>query len=92
MQSLLSEDKCCYICKTTKGLHKHHIYYGSANRKKSQKWGCFVTLCEAHHNLANEGVHFNPLLDARLKKECQVKFEEKYGHQKFMETFHKNYI
>ena len=71
---------------------EHHIFYGSANRKKSEEYGLKVYLCGPHHNLSNDGVHFNPTLDLLLKKFAQKKFEEKYSHEKFMEVFHKNYL
>jgi hypothetical protein len=44
------------------------------------------------HNLSNYGVHFNKDLDRKLKQETQEKFEELYGHDKFIEVFGRNYI
>ena len=71
MRSVIQSKKECYVCKTIYGLHKHHIIYGIANRKKSEKYGLTVWLCSKHHNMSNEGVHFNKKLDLKLKCACQ---------------------
>lgn len=81
----------CHICGTRLNIHKHEIYYG-AFRKKSIEYGCIVGLCARHHNMSNDGVHFNHELDLKLKKECQRKFEKIHGREKFMEVFKKNYL
>ncbi len=74
-------------------LHKHHIFYGYANRKKSEKWGCWVWLTAEWHNMSNYGVHNgNKRLDLELKQLAQQEFEKRYGHDKFMEEFGKNYL
>ena len=91
MDSIMQNDRECYITGATAGLHKHHIYFGS-RRKSSDKWGCWVWLRADWHNLSNYGVHFNRDLDMRLKRECQERFEELYSHEKFMELFGRNYI
>ena len=92
MESIVQKNKCCFVCGTTQGLHKHHIFYGRANRKLSEKWGCWCWLCGRHHNLSSEGVHFNKPLDLHLKKESQQRFEFLHSHEEFMEIFGKNYI
>ena len=91
-KSIIHDMSSCYVCGTTTNLHTHEVFYGTANRKKSIEWGCYVKLCGKHHNQSNEGVHFNKALDTRLKKEAQKKFEELHGHEKFMEIFRKNYL
>lgn len=87
----MQTNKECYITHDLHNLHKHHIYMG-AFRKKSEQYGCYVYLRADWHNMSSYGVHFNRELDLRLKKECQKKFEERYGHEKFMEVFKKNYL
>ena len=82
----------CFICGTRNNLHIHEIYYGTANRKKSIEYGCYVSLCAYHHNMSDYGVHYNKALDLNLKQECQRRFEEIYDNAKFMETFNKNYL
>lgn len=91
-KSIIQEDTtCCYVCGHP-GAELHHIYHGSANRKKSDKYGCVVGLCKLHHTVSPFGVHFNKNLDDALKRTTQRKFEELYGHDKFMEVFNKNYL
>lgn len=82
----------CYVCGCTTGLHRHHVFEGSANRRKSEMYNMVVDLCSIHHNLSNEGIHFNKELDLKVKREYQARFEEKYGHEKFMEVFKRNYL
>lgn len=93
MESVIQKNKECYICKTTIGLHSHHIFCGTSNRKLSEKYGMKVWLCGHHHNLSNEGVHFNRELDLRLKRIGQVHYEEIYGSREdFIRVFGKNYL
>lgn len=90
-KSIMQDEKACYITGRTTGLHKHHIY-GGANRKNSEKWGCYVYLVPEYHNMSDSGVHFDKKFDSLLKRVCQRKFEELYGHDRFMEVFGKNYL
>lgn len=92
MKSIIQDKRECKVCKTTLNLHKHHIFYGTANRKKSEETGCWCYLCAKHHNMSDEGVHFNKSLDNKLKIEAQKKFEEIHGQEEFMKTFHKSYL
>ena len=82
----------CYICHKKGILHKHEVFIGTANRKKSIEWGMVVALCPEHHNMSNKSVHLNRFVDLELKRDAQRIFEEKYGHDKFMEVFHRNYL
>lgn len=91
--SILQRDMTrCYICNRTGYLHTHHVFYGTANRKKSDQYGCVVALCPKHHNMSNDSVHFNKNLDMMLKARCQKAFEDKYDHETFMKVFNRNYI
>lgn len=82
----------CYVCGTTQNLHIHEVFYGTANRKKSIEYGCYVSLCAYHHNLSNNGVHFNKKLDLKLKQDTQKEFERLYSHEKFMDIFNKSWL
>lgn len=88
MNSVLQSKKECFVCKTTYGLHDHHIVYGTANRKKSEEHGFKVWLCGRHHNLSNDGVHFNRELDLKLKRIAQEKWLAD-GHTK--EEWHREF-
>ena len=91
-KSILQSEKECYITGSTENLHRHHIFFGTANRSKSEVYGCWVWLRADWHNMSDYGVHFNKELDRKLKQECQMKFEQLYGHEKFMNVFGRNYL
>lgn len=88
---ITDEMDCCFICKTTINLHIHHIF-GAFNRKKSTKYGLIVPLCARHHNMSDEGVHFNKKLDIKLKQLAQLKFELNHTREEFIEIFGRNYL
>lgn len=93
--SILQEDfdeRVCYVCKTTQDIHVHEVFFGTGNRQNSIKYGCCVCLCARHHNMSNEGVHFNKALDITLKKRMQKAFEFKYPEMDFIKVFGKNYL
>ena len=90
--SILTDDMHkCYITGSTLNIHIHEVFFG-AFRNKSIKYGCCVPLRADYHNMSSHGVHFDRELDLKLKCECQRKFEEIHGHEKFMEVFKKNYL
>lgn len=84
--------KQCFICQSTINVEKHHIFYGTSNRKNADKYGLTVHLCRFHHRDKKQGVHFDRDLDRELKKLAQKMFERKHGHERFMEVFGKNYL
>lgn len=87
-ESLLSKEEKCYITgRYNCDLVRHEIFFGVANRKLSKKWGCWVYLTPQAH----AQVHADRKTDLKLKAECQKAFETKYGHDKFMATFGRNY-
>lgn len=92
MESIINDKKECYVCKTTQNLHIHHIMFGTANRTLSELYGLKVCLCGKHHNLSNEGVHFDKKLDTHLKQLAQKRFEYIHGHDKWMQVFGRNYL
>lgn len=91
-ESIFQSRKECWVCGTTNNLHLHHIYYGTSNRSISDKNGFTVYLCGYHHNLSNNGVHYNKPLDLKLKRECQAKFEEEHSREEFMNLIGRNYL
>lgn len=82
----------CLICKTYLDIHKHEIFFGTANRKLSIKYGLVVPLCGRHHNMSNEGVHFNRKLDLKLKQQGQKAFEYHYPDLDFIKIFGKSFL
>lgn len=93
-KSLIDNDKHCFICYETENLHKHHCWHGTANRKLAEKYGLWVYLCPYHHNMSDEGVHFNHPFDVMLKKYAQKTWEEnKIGSREdFIKIFGKSYL
>ena len=92
-KSIMQEEKSCYACGLTIGLHRHHIFYGTSNRKQSEKYGCWVYLCPYHHTLSNHAVHVDRAFDLRLKEECQsILIENGWSEEEFIKTFGKNYL
>lgn len=91
MDSILQEEKECYLTGSTTGLHKHHIYAGS-RRSASEKNGFWVWLRWDWHNGASYGVHFNNALDLKLKKECQEQFEKTHSREEFRRLIGKSYL
>lgn len=90
MKSILQKNKECWVCRSPY-VEEHHVIYGTANRKNSEKFGLKIYLCHEHHT-GRTGVHFNKKLDERLKKMAQIEFEKRYSHDKWMEVFKKNYV
>ena len=93
MKSIITDKKECWVCGTTQGLHEHHLYFG-AKRKISEREGLKVWLCGRHHNLSNEGVHFNPELDRELKILGETVWCEKNAKtpEDFIKLMGRNYL
>lgn len=91
-KSIIQEEKECIVCRAKNNLHNHHVMFGTADRKKADMYGLTVWLCVEHHT-GNKGVHNgNVQLDHYLKKLAQIKFEERYSHELWMQTFHRNWL
>ena len=71
-------------------MQEHHCF-GAGNRKLSTKYGLTIPLCMDCHT-GNKGVHNNYQLNLYVKRIAQVKFEKKYGREKFMEVFMKKLV
>ena len=91
--SILQDIKECYVCGSKQNIHMHEVYFGK-NRQISIKDGCCVYLCGRHHNLSNEGVHFNHELDLKLKKAMEMCWLRTYNKRisDFVSRYGKNYI
>lgn len=68
------------------------VFYGTANRKQSEKFGCWIYLCAYHHNMSDDGIHFNKELDTRIKEECQKEFEKNGTREEFRRIFGRSYL
>ena len=92
MKSIIQTERECYVCGTTQDIHEHHIFEGTANRRQSEKYGMKVFLCGRHHNMSNQGIHFNKELDTSVKQMAQEIFEETHTREEFREIFGKSYL
>lgn len=98
MKSFIQKDKECYLCRrfygihNDSGLHKHHVYEGWANRSVSEKMGAWIFLCGRHHNLSDQGIHFNKDIDLEVKKEAQRLYEKNHTREDFMKLIGRNYL
>lgn len=70
----------------------HHVFFGTSNRKLSDKYGLIVPLCHEHHRGSNLSPHFNRQFDLELKKHAQKRFQAVYPDLDFREIFGKNYL
>ena len=77
--SIIQQDKRCYVCGTTQNLHLHHTIFGK-NRKKADEDKLTVYLCYEHHEGTN-GVHGKNghELDMKLKRLSVKVWCEYYG-------------
>lgn len=86
--SIIQDKKQCYVCNTTNNIHIHEVFFGR-NRQKSIEDGCCIYLCGKHHNLSNQGIHFNHKLDIEVKKQMELYWLKHYN--KTTEDFIKRY-
>lgn len=79
-----------YSTTEIKGLEKHHIFGGVANRPKSEQYGLFVWLSEEQHKYLTD----HPLENLKLKKIAQATFMKHYNKtvDEFIEIFGKNWL
>lgn len=95
---LYPQDGECFLCHTSSDIHNHHVYPGNGRREVSEREGCVVQLCAAHHNMSNYGVHFDRRLDAWLRADCQRRWERREGlsgeeaHDAFRKVFGISYL
>lgn len=61
----------CFVCGTDKDIHLHEVFFGSSNRKKSKEDKMLIPLCGIHHNLSSQGIHYNKVLDNKVKKQAE---------------------
>ena len=93
MKSVLQDTKECYICGRTNCLEDHHIFFGTANRKRSEKRGLKVWLCNADHRNGFQAVHRNRETDLHLKEMAQTYYEQNIGtREQFIIEFGKSYL
>ena len=94
MKSIIQNKKECFECMSYSNLEEHHIFFGVANRKLSEKDGLKVWLCHYHHR-GEKGVHGRDghTLDMYLKSIAQIAYMQHYNKTKeeFIQRYGKNY-
>jgi len=91
MHSIMTEDmEHCYICGSGLNIEMHHVFFGTADRKNSDKFGLIVPLCVFHHR-GKAGAHFDRDTDLFLKRRGQSAFCKIYSKELYMEIFGKSY-
>ncbi|MBQ8893396.1 MAG: hypothetical protein IJ043_03200 [Clostridia bacterium] len=89
--------KECWLCGrngTADPLDRHHVF-GSANKKKSERYGCLVDLCHNRcHLYGDYAVHKNAETMLMLHRHFQRKVmkEQNMTEDEFREEFGKSYI
>lgn len=89
MESIMQKDNDCFLCNGP-SHNTHHVIYGTANRKLSDKYGLTVRLCYECHGM----VHEYPLSEQAigLKTAAQVAFIREYPKLDFRKIFGRNYL
>lgn len=91
-QSILVDSmEYCIVCGRP-NPEEHHVFFGTSNRKWSDKYKLVVPLCHIHHRGSDLSPHFNKDFDMKLKQYAQERFQEEYPDLDFMKIFGKNYI
>lgn len=94
IKSIMQDDLMkCWFCGRF-GTEKHHIIFGTANRKISDKYGLIVGLCYQCHRGTN-GVHGRDGMEINkdLKHYAQEAFEKHHGtREDFRRIFGKSYL
>lgn len=87
------KNRTCWACGAY-APEEHHVFYGMANRKMSEKYGLKVHLRSRHHRDNLDGVHGqNKELDHWLKVMGQRVFETHHGtREQFVQIFGRNYL
>lgn len=88
---LVGSMEFCMVCGRP-NPEVHHVFFGTSNRKWSDKYGLVVPLCYEHHRGSDLSPHFNKKFDLELKKHAQEQFQKKYPDLDFREIFGKNYL
>lgn len=70
----------------------HHVFNGNPNRKLSEEWGMKIWVHPLWHDNTPYSIHKNEETDIIVKQYAQAIFEERHGHDKFMEVFKRNWL
>ena len=76
------------------GLHRHEVFFGTANRQKSIRDGLVIFLTPELHNMSDNGIHFNRNFDIAAKRSGERAWLDYYGKtiDNFIHEYGKNYL
>lgn len=76
------------------GLHRHEVFFGTANRKKSIEDGLVIFLTPELHNMSDKGIHFNHAFNMWAKTVAERAWLDYYGKtiDDFIHEYGKNYL
>lgn len=101
MKSIMHDKSAgyCYLCAAIygdysrkEGLQEHHVIFGRANRRLSEKYGLKVYLCVWHHTEGRNAVHQNKELRRMLEQDAQRAFLRVHTQAEWMSIFGRNFI
>lgn len=88
--SILNNLDYCYFCgRPAECIHE--VYFGK-NRQVSIKNGLCVGLCNYHHNMSDQSVHFNKEMNKELRQVYQRAFEKIFSREEFMSLIGENFL
>lgn len=67
----LNDPTRCAICGRNHALHRHHVFFGTANRKISDEDCMVVYLCPDCHEDGARAVHRNREMDVAIKQAAE---------------------
>lgn len=87
-------DEICFFC-GKKADVKHHLIFGTGNRKLCDEDGLTVPICNSCHNMGeiSSRVHDNSMAEKLSKMLGQAIFEGKIGtREEFRKRYGKSYL
>ena len=82
----------CWVCGKYP-TERHHVYFGTGQRKISDKHYFICDLCADHHRGQPNGVHGgNRELDIALKQHFQSEYEVEHLRFDFVKLLGRNYL
>jgi len=89
-KGIVEDMEHCVICGRPAQLH--HIFFGTANRRKSDRYHLLIPLCMDHHT-GERSPHQNREIDLAIKVWGQQFFEENCGtREDFIREFGRTYL
>ena len=89
LKSIMTEDwEHCFVCGRER-QQVHHVI-GGAYRKKSEKFGLIIPICNECHREVHDSP--NQELNKKLKANAQADFQMDHTYAEWMKYFDKNYM